>query len=547
MRSWSLRRHIAVLLSVAVLPIGAVAVWQAATLAEDRGRLSDAALLALSAERSGAERVELSSAFAAIDAFIAAGIHRAPQCAAASARFVEASPRFVFAGVTSARGRLFCRSDGGDPIDISDRPSFREGIADPKPEIRVLARGAATGIPVAVVTKPIFEDGTLAGFFSLSVPRQRVETVWSDPDGTTREVAVMLLGADLAPFSGAETPDWAPEALAPDLRSGGLTSPRLLRAEDRTGQLRSYALAPIAPGQLYELSAWLTPRQIGLDQFAAMSFPVLMWATAVVVAFVALERLVVRPISALRRDLRAFGEGRALLPDRPAAAASEIGDCEDAFREMATRILRDEAQIENDLREKRLLLKEVHHRVKNNLQIITSIVRMQARDAGSDRARRALERLQERILAIATTHRTIYEGASVGSVPAPELVAGVVASTQIDLSNRPAEFAIAAIELEPEAALGVAMIVTEALIAAADAPESARAPVRIALSEAAGGAVRLEVDYAGQGMHGAREALGARIIRASAAQLGACMTETAEGGVARLHLTFARAPGAGPS
>ena len=531
--------QIAFLLGAAILPIGAVGVWQAIELTDERARLADAALLAFSIQRTDAERAELNATYSAIDAFIVAETHLDADCGDVLRRFVETSDRLVFGGVISLAGELGCRSDGEAAIDVSQRRWFQENIVDQRANVTVLEKGAASGIPVAVVSKPIREADETFGFLIFSLPRERLETLMLERSGDRREAVALLLGPDLVPISKAAAPDWTPEMLGASAFREGLDRPFLFHAEDRTGLERTYALAPIAPGELYELLAWKSPRSEWLPQAGAISFPFLMWATALVVAFVALERLFVRPITALKRDLQRFGTHRELLPERPLASSAEIASCEESFREMAIQRLRDEALMENALRENQLLLREVHHRVKNNLQIITSLVRMQARDVTNISDRRAIERLQERILGVATAHRKIYEGDSVGSVQARELVDELVNVTQLDDQNRILDRQIDDVDLHPEEALGIAMIVTETLIAAADAEDIAQTPLRIALTRDDTGIVRLEVDYPGSmEVNGKREPLGRRIILASAGQLGASVHEVPDHGRARLTLTF---------
>lgn len=65
-------------------------------------------------------------------------------------------------------------------------------------------------------------------------------------------------------------------------------------------------------------------------------------------------------------------------------------------------------RIESALRERTVLLQEVHHRVKNNLQIITSLLRLQARTAAPE-VQPALQDCQNRVMAMALTHQLLYE------------------------------------------------------------------------------------------------------------------------------------------
>lgn len=66
-------------------------------------------------------------------------------------------------------------------------------------------------------------------------------------------------------------------------------------------------------------------------------------------------------------------------------------------------------RIEDALRERTVLLQEVHHRVKNNLQIIASLLRLQSRTAAPE-AVQALQDSQNRVVAMSLTHQLLYEG-----------------------------------------------------------------------------------------------------------------------------------------
>jgi len=74
-----------------------------------------------------------------------------------------------------------------------------------------------------------------------------------------------------------------------------------------------------------------------------------------------------------------------------------------------TERLAAQAAIEASLKEKTLLLNEVHHRVKNNLQIVASLLEIQSRSAG-EAAREVLRDSKSRVRVIALTHQLLYEG-----------------------------------------------------------------------------------------------------------------------------------------
>lgn len=96
----------------------------------------------------------------------------------------------------------------------------------------------------------------------------------------------------------------------------------------------------------------------------------------------------------------------------------------------AIRDISERKQIEervcNSLREKEVLLKEVHHRVKNNLQIISSILNLQSHTIVDEKTRELLDDTRARVRSIALVHERLYESKDLVSIDFGEYVEGLM-------------------------------------------------------------------------------------------------------------------------
>jgi PAS domain S-box-containing protein len=126
-------------------------------------------------------------------------------------------------------------------------------------------------------------------------------------------------------------------------------------------------------------------------------------------------------------------------------------------------------QLHSLLSEKELLLREIHHRVKNNLQIITSLLRIQARSLGDPRIREALLDSQNRIAVMALVHEQLYHSASLAAIGIGDYLRNLSSSVFRAYAERAGVVRLdcgdmASLTLDPDLAIPLGLIVTELLV-----------------------------------------------------------------------------------
>ncbi len=126
---------------------------------------------------------------------------------------------------------------------------------------------------------------------------------------------------------------------------------------------------------------------------------------------------------------------------------------------------RTQEALQELLREKESLLKEVHHRVKNNLQVISSLVRLQSSQVENPTAQASLQDMQNRIGAMALLHETLYQSgnfARVDLAPYVQAISSQLQRSLIEDSERiQLRLDVASVDLDVHQAVPCGLIINE--------------------------------------------------------------------------------------
>ncbi len=113
-----------------------------------------------------------------------------------------------------------------------------------------------------------------------------------------------------------------------------------------------------------------------------------------------------------------------------------------------TRQKRTEAHLMRSLKEKEILLKEIHHRVKNNMQIISSLLTLQARTLSQPEILQAVKESQDRIRSMALVHENLYQSSDMAHLNFAEYVRQLTASVFRSYEIRPSQIELR-LDVEP--------------------------------------------------------------------------------------------------
>src|SRR6185295_870002 len=137
--------------------------------------------------------------------------------------------------------------------------------------------------------------------------------------------------------------------------------------------------------------------------------PVLMIMLAWTAIWFATEQQVTRWILYLRRISAAYRGGHYSIRPSLTGAPAEFTALGQGFSDMANSIQDRDQRLRDAVELKTVLIREVHHRVKNNLQVVMSLLSLQVGQVRDPSARQALVQAQARINALVVDHRILHE------------------------------------------------------------------------------------------------------------------------------------------
>ena len=207
-----------------------------------------------------------------------------------------------------------------------------------------------------------------------------------------------------------------------------------------------------------------------------------------------------------------------------------------------------EEQIKNSLKEKELLLKEIHNRVKNNLQVISSLLNLQAGYIKDEQARARFKESRDRLKAMALIHEKLYQSPDLTSIDfggyIRNLAVHLFRSHQVNAHAIALHLDVESINLDIDRAMPCGLIINELVANSLQYafPEGARGEIQLAFHEDAQRQITLQVGDTGAGLPETldfrqAESLGFQLINSLVDQLQGTITLARHGGT-KFTITF---------
>ena len=322
---------------------------------------------------------------------------------------------------------------------------------------------------------------------------------------------------------------------------------------NKGGSSLDVVIKPVGPGNVYAAISRKSPgfwSDFTLRPISSIGLPLIAFSVALLAVWLAIDSLVLRWLSRLTRTVRVYGAGRYQFKAGETfdKAPDEIARLARAMDVMAKDIGERDRDLKLAIASRDAAVREIHHRVKNNLQIVTSFLNLQGRQLKDPKAKAAISAVRHRIDALAIVHQTLYQNERLEQVQLKPFLTGLVmhlseALGMDDMGVKVTQ-SYANVMRPADDAIPMALFVVEAITNAMKyAFDSKGGEIHISLATDENG-ITLEISDNGRGYDVAAvsgqtngSGLGSKLMNAFSRQLSAELNvDTEEGDGCRLTL-----------
>lgn len=336
---------------------------------------------------------------------------------------VLAQTQRVTVALTEPDGRQLFNTQlpfGSDLPVARDLVKIEEAVRTGRTQYSVLYHGLVSQRWLLGIVMPLRRDGNIAAVLVVALDTVRLwdEVLASIDRPATWPIALV----DETHRVAARQPDGAQFAgrkVHPDAAAV------LTDAEFGSGLGQSIDGKPVyVHFHRIRRTPWLVlagvPRHEVDDAVVQAVLPVMISGLAILLATILaawmLGRRFTQQLAAIATAASAYRDGAAPTGSLGPSRIAELEELKRTLDSVGAERTRYEEQLKSLLADKDLLMMEVHHRVKNSLQLVRGILSLQARSASHAQAKEALNAAAARILTVADVHQHLYQGSTSAQV-----------------------------------------------------------------------------------------------------------------------------------
>jgi two-component sensor histidine kinase len=340
-------------------------------------------------------------------------------------------PIYRQAAVVDPTGKFHCSTIPIPPdLDVKDRVYFRDAIASGKFTVGTLVQGRVTGSSSIHLSLPFKKaDGSLAGIVVLILNPEIMAQDLALRPWRPRHRIIVLDAQGALVLTIPQSDSGSAEIIARDIfaQAASTSSATIdVKGADDRPEIVGFVTVKEGPPGLFvavAIDRETALAEARLNNTRSITFAVITMMLAVAGAWLATHFLINRPIRALVETAIRRGTGDTTAQFPKLSFSAEFGH-------LSTALTRMSSKIDELLGQKSLLLRELQHRVMNSLNLLSSVLELQSRDARDASTRKQLGRARDRIISMGTVYRYLYQADTSDRVEFSELLKTICEESQ---------------------------------------------------------------------------------------------------------------------